>query len=89
MRPFSRAALLLCLALGASLAPLVPAAEPAGAIPAAPTPLLLRVQVATVATDDLAGFESRFTKWLGYQVRARGRVSLGCAARSRTPVRTS
>jgi len=80
MRSVSRAALMLCLALGASLAPLVAAAEPDSAIAAAPKPLLLRVQVATVATDDLAGFESRFTKWLGYQVRARGRVSHKLAA---------
>ncbi len=66
-------ALAPALALDASLAPLMaaaqsatePAAEPAAAIPAEATPLLLRVQVATVATGDLAGFESRFTKWLG------------------------
>jgi hypothetical protein len=81
-------ALAPALALGASLAPLMaaaqsatePGAEPAAAIPAEATPLLLRVQVATVATGDLAGFESRFTKWLGYEVRARGRVSRALAA---------
>ena len=72
MRPVSRAALLLGVALVASLAPRLSAA--------APTPLLLRVQVATVATDDLAAFESRFTRWLGYEVCDRGRVSRALAA---------
>jgi hypothetical protein len=75
----------VAIGLGASVASPVPAAEPAAAIPAAPLPLLLRVQVATVATDDLAGFELRFTKWLGYEVRARGRVSRALAASWGTP----
>ncbi len=73
MRALPRAALLVSLAC-ASLAAGADTASP----PAAP--LLLRIEVATVATDDLAGFESRFTQWLGYQVRARGRVSRALAA---------
>lgn len=68
MRLVSRVTFLFALALGVLLDP------------AAATPLLLRVQVATVATDDLAGFESRFIQWLGYEVRSRGRVSRALAA---------
>jgi len=80
MRLLLRAALLFGLAVGFGTAPGAPAAEPAAPTPAPPSPLLLRIQIATVATDDLAGFESRFTKWLGYEVRARGRVSRALAA---------
>jgi catechol 2,3-dioxygenase-like lactoylglutathione lyase family enzyme len=64
-----------------------PVTPPATAAPgaASPAPLLTRIRVATVATPDLAGFEARFTKWLGYQTRARGRVSRALAASWGTP----
>jgi catechol 2,3-dioxygenase-like lactoylglutathione lyase family enzyme len=73
MRALPRAALLLSLAC----AHLAAAADDA---PPASAPLLLRIQVATVATDDLGGFEARFAHSLGYVVRARGRVPRALAA---------
>lgn len=40
---------------------------------------LERITVATVPTSDLRGFERRYTHWLGYEVRERGRVSTALA----------
>jgi catechol 2,3-dioxygenase-like lactoylglutathione lyase family enzyme len=93
MNRCSRALVLLVPAMlaaaGATAAVPAQAATPAGssvapsvttAPAAAPAPLLTRIRVATVATPDLAAFEARFTKWLGYQTRERGRVSGTLAA---------
>lgn len=50
-------------------APAVQAAEPA----------LQRIRMATVSTTDLAAFERDYSRWLGYQVRERGRISRAIA----------
>jgi hypothetical protein len=42
-------------------------------------PTLQRIRMATVTTTDLAGFERDYSRWLGYQVRERGRVSQALA----------
>jgi hypothetical protein len=44
------------------------------------TPLLTHIRVATVTTDDLEAFTTRYTQGLGYLVRERGRVSRALAA---------
>lgn len=75
MNTSSWRALTLIGALAALLYGAAPgqAAEPAAPVPAAK--LLLRHKAATVTTPDIRRFERDYTRWLGYEVRERGRVS--------------
>jgi len=59
------------------------AAEPA--VDAAAPKLLLRHKAATVTTLDIQRFERDYARWLGYEVRERGRVSRELAASWGTP----
>jgi catechol 2,3-dioxygenase-like lactoylglutathione lyase family enzyme len=43
-------------------------------------PLLQRFRIATIAAPDLRKVEADYTRWLGYRVRERGRVSKALAA---------
>jgi hypothetical protein len=43
-------------------------------------PQMQRISMATVASGDLRAFESRYSRWLGYEVRERGEVSPELAA---------
>lgn len=48
-------------------------------------PLLLRIEIVTVGTDDLAGFASLYQRWLGYEAVESGQVSPALAASWGTP----
>ena len=50
------------------------------ALPAAETPLMKRIRIATVTSSDLAAFEECYARWLGYVVRERGEISADQAA---------
>lgn len=50
-------------------------AAPVLAQEAAPTPLLNRINMVTVATPDAAQAEKLYSEWLGYTVREKGKVS--------------
>lgn len=52
---------------------------------AAAEPALQRIRVATVTTTNLAAFERDYSRWLGYEVRERGRVSRQLARNWGTP----
>jgi len=43
-------------------------------------PLLSRIRIATIAAADIGEIEARYTKWLGYVVRERGKVPASLAA---------
>jgi catechol 2,3-dioxygenase-like lactoylglutathione lyase family enzyme len=51
-----------------------------GAVAARAEPALQRFRVATIAAPDLAKVEADYTRWLGYKVRERGKVSAALAA---------
>ena len=48
--------------------------------PASAEPAMQRLRVATFAAPDLARVERDYTRWLGYTVRERGKVSAALAA---------
>lgn len=50
-----------------------------------PTPQLQRIALSTVPSSDLSAFEHRYSRWLGYQVRERGRLSAALANSWGTP----
>ena len=67
------------------LACLLATLMPAPALTAEESPLLLRIQIVTVGTDDVAGFTSLYTRWLNYQTHEQGQVSPELAASWGTP----
>ena len=50
------------------------AEAPAAAAAVSAQPSLTRIRIATIAADDIAEIEARYTRWLGYLVRERGKV---------------
>ncbi|MCU0758491.1 MAG: hypothetical protein MUF07_04715 [Steroidobacteraceae bacterium] len=51
-----------------------------GAVVSRAEPLLQRFRIATIAAPDLRKVEADYTRWLGYRVRERGKVSGALAA---------
>lgn len=74
----TRRSLLLLLSCLLAAVPLATPANPATDTP--PEPLLVRIGMVTVGTDDIDGFAGVYADWLGYEIVERGRIAPALAA---------